>query len=87
MRLFIRSLFLYLLILFSYNVCAETVNINKASADALMYSIKGIGEAKARAIVDYREKNGPFKSIEDLSYVKGIGMATVEKNRDALTVE
>ncbi|BAU75267.1 Competence protein ComEA helix-hairpin-helix region [Metapseudomonas furukawaii] len=47
----------------------------------------GIGEAKARAIVQYREENGPFSSVDDLLEVKGIGVKTLEKNRDRLSIE
>lgn len=58
------------------------VNVNTADAATLADSLDGVGEAKAKAIVDYRTKNGPFKSADDLTNVKGIGAATVQKNRD-----
>jgi len=51
---------------------SKKININTASTDDLM-SIKGIGEAKAKAIVDYRKKNGKFTDLEQLTNVKGIG--------------
>ncbi|MGL4828915.1 MAG: ComEA family DNA-binding protein [Vibrio sp.] len=57
-----------------------TVNINTASAEELATLLKGIGIKKAQAIVDYREANGPFASIDDLTNVKGIGEATVRNN-------
>ncbi|EEY38151.1 DNA uptake protein [Vibrio mimicus MB451] len=57
-----------------------TVNINTASAEELATLLKGIGLKKAQAIVDYREANGPFISIDDLTNVKGIGEATVRNN-------
>ncbi|EEW11410.1 conserved hypothetical protein [Vibrio mimicus VM573] len=57
-----------------------TVNINTASAEELATLLKGIGLKKAQAIVDYREANGPFISIDDLTKVKGIGEATVRNN-------
>jgi len=61
------------------------VNINTASVDELV-SLPGIGKAYAQRIVDYRTKNGPFKRIEDLLNVQGIGDKTFEKIRSRLTV-
>jgi len=52
---------------------AETVNINTADKDTLMTVIKGVGEKRAEAIIAYREQNGPFKSIEELAEVRGVG--------------
>lgn len=63
------------------------VNINTADAAVLAERLNGIGEKKAQAIVEHREKNGPFKSVDDLKNVSGIGDATLEKNRDLLSVE
>lgn len=61
------------------------VNINTASA-AELATLDGVGEAKARAIVDYREANGGFASVAGLVNVDGIGEVTLEKNRAQLTV-
>lgn len=61
------------------------ININEASAKELM-SLKGIGEVKAAAIVEYRRANGGFRKIEDIMNVKGIGEKTFEKIRDQITV-
>ena len=58
----------------------EPVNINLASAEAL----SRVGLAKANRIVEYREAYGPFKHVAELAAVRGIGQATVEKNRDAI---
>lgn len=68
------------------SVQAAPIDINRADAAALDSAMVGVGAARAQAIVDYREQHGPFKSIEELSNVKGIGAATVERNRSNLTV-
>ncbi len=60
---------------------AGQVDINTADAETISAELNGIGLSKAKAIVEYREKHGPFRSVEDLSLVKGIGEKTVEKNR------
>jgi competence protein ComEA len=64
----------------------QTVDINTADAETLARVIDGIGVAKAQAIIDYRQANGPFKTVEGLVAVKGIGERTVERNRDRLSV-
>lgn len=66
-------------------VYAETLDINSASASMLADGIIGVGDKKAQAIIQYRNTNGPFASVDDLTNVKGIGPKTVEKNRDKLT--
>jgi competence protein ComEA len=58
------------------------VNVNTADAAALADSLDGIGASKARAIVEYRQQNGAFKTADELVNVKGIGARTVEKNRE-----
>ena len=59
-----------------------TININSADVEILTTQLTGIGPAKAAAIVEYREKNGPFAAVEDLVLVKGIGWKTMEANRE-----
>ena len=61
------------------------ININKATQPELM-ELPGIGEVKAQAIIDYREENGSFISIEDIKEVSGIGDKTFEKIKDKITV-
>ena len=61
------------------------MNINTASINELT-TLPGIGEVKARAIVDYRENHGPFKSVEELMMVSGIGEKTYEKLREKICV-
>lgn len=62
------------------------VNLNTASAEELDQVLVNVGPSKAKAIVEHRKANGPFKSVEDLAQVKGIGLATVERNRDLIEV-
>ena len=57
------------------------VNINTADAATIDRVLLNIGPSKAEAIVAYRKANGPFKSLEQLALVKGVGLKTVEKNR------
>ena len=64
---------------------AGTVDINAADAKAIADAMVGIGPSKAEAIVAYRKANGPFKSVDDLAHIKGIGAATIKKNRDKLS--
>lgn len=65
---------------------ADKVNINTADAAALDAVLVNVGPSKAQAIVDYRKANGVFKSAEELAMVKGIGLKTVEKNRDRIVL-
>ncbi|MGN5001429.1 ComEA family DNA-binding protein [Aeromonas sp. 80P] len=62
------------------------VNLNTASINELT-ALKGIGEKKAQAIVDYREKQGKFTTVDQLADVSGIGPATLEANRDMIIVK
>ncbi|MGH8584553.1 MAG: ComEA family DNA-binding protein [Gammaproteobacteria bacterium] len=66
-------------------LAADPVDINTADAAALEV-LDGIGPAKAAAIIAYREKNGLFKSVDDLILVRGIGEKTLEALRPSLTV-
>jgi competence protein ComEA len=63
---------------------ATPVNINKADAKVIAKSLDGIGATRAEAIVAWREAHGPFKKADDLKHVKGIGKATIERNRSAI---
>ena len=62
------------------------ININTASADELR-DLKGIGEKKAEAIIEFRKNNGPFKQPEDLIKVPGIGPKTFEANKKRIAVK
>ena len=62
------------------------VNLNTADESTLERELIGVGAVKAKAIVEHRTANGPFTSVDDLLEVKGIGAATLDKNRAKLTV-
>lgn len=81
----IRSLLLMLAGAFAMPAgWAGPVNVNTANAETLAAELNGIGLSKARAIVAYRTRNGAFKSVDDLTAVKGVGARTIELNRDLL---
>jgi competence protein ComEA len=67
-----------------WSLAATPVNINTADAATLAKSLDGIGDSKAQAIVAWRDAHGPFKSVDDLSQVKGFGPKTLERNRTAI---
>lgn len=83
LRTLLGSLLLSL-VLATSAFAADTVDINSADAATLASVLDGVGESKAQAIVAYREANGPFQSIDQLAEVKGIGLKTLEKNRDRI---
>ena len=68
------------------SAATERVNINTADAATLDRVLVNVGPAKADAIVAYRKTNGPFRSIDQLALVKGIGLKTIEKNRDRIVL-
>ena len=82
-----RKLLLMLLACFAFStsVFAGPVNLNTATAVELE-ALKGVGPVKAKAIMDYRAKNGSFKSVDDLEKVPGFGKKTVDSLRADLTV-
>lgn len=85
----IKTLFASLVLslaMFGSAIAGETVNINTADAATIDRVLLNVGPAKAQAIVDYRKANGAFRSMEQLALVKGIGLKTVEKNRDRIAV-
>ena len=72
--------------LFAVSAKAGPVNINTANIESLAKNIKGVGVKKAQAIILYRKTHGPFKRIDDLTKVKGIGSKLLEKNRADLRI-
>ena len=86
MKRVMRFILSLLLLAFATALFAEPLDINSATVEQLDKTLVGVGKVKAEAIVKDREKNGNFKSVDDLVRVKGIGPATLEKNRSKITV-
>lgn len=66
---------------------AASLNINKATSEEIAEAMTGVGQTKAAAIVKDREQNGEYITLDQLTRVKGIGLATVEKNRDKVSIK
>ncbi|ENW06713.1 ComEA family DNA-binding protein [Acinetobacter beijerinckii] len=67
----------------SVNIQSDKISLNKANLQQLQ-TLNGVGEKKAQAIVEYRQKNGGFKTVDELMNVKGIGPKLLEKNKAKL---
>lgn len=65
----------------------EQVNVNEADAETIAMVLDGIGAARAQAIVQYREENGDFSSLQELIMVSGVGEQTVERNSARITFD
>ena len=65
----------------------QPVNVNSASAEEIAEALKGVGMSKAAAIVTYRDENGPFKHVDELVNVKGIGIRTIDINREYILLK
>jgi len=83
----LRALIMAFACVFSLSAFAAPVDLNTATAEQLAQSLNGVGVAKAEAIVTYRNTHGPFTSVDQLTAVKGIGEATVEKNRSNISIQ
>ena len=70
----------------SITAIAGPVDINTADAETISAELQGVGISKAIAIVEFRKANGPFKSVDDLAQVKGIGERTIEINGFTITI-
>ena len=64
----------------------QSVDLNSASAEQLAATLVGVGAAKAQAIIRYRDEVGPFRSVEELEEVKGIGPSVVKRNKSRISV-
>lgn len=63
------------------------VDVNTATAEQLAEALTGVGPAKARAIIEYREQHGEFEHIDELVNVRGIGLRTLDRNRDKIDLD
>jgi len=81
-----KCILVLFLILPSVLYAGESVNINTANKEMLM-SIKGVGERRAEAIIEYRDKHGPFTTIDQLAEIRGIAQSLIDANRDTLVVK
>lgn len=81
-----KSILTVIFIFITGTAYAGPVNINTATAESLAVNIKGVGLKKAEAIIAYRHANGPFKSIDELVKVKGIGQKLIVNNKDNLLI-
>ena len=86
MMKFSRYVWPLIWLVFPLCALAGPVNVNTADAETIAAELKGVGLSKAKAIVEYRKKHGPFQDPGDLSLVKGIGERTVDLNRDDIQV-
>lgn len=90
MRLFRYFLLSLCLIITSVAFAEEPlppVNINTADVGTLTATLKGVGLSKAEAIIAYRQSFGAFKSVDELTAVKGIGESLLNKNRDNIVLK
>ena len=68
------------------NAYAESVDINSADAKTIAENLKGVGLKKATRIVEFRIENGPYRTIDDITKVKGIGPKILERNKEYIIV-
>ncbi len=87
MKNFNRLIIALVLSFFTSIAVAKAININTASAEEIATAMNGVGMSKANSIVSDRKQNGEFKTVQDLSRVKGIGTVTIDKNRENISVK
>ena len=83
---FLKYMLVVLILMISAVCFAGPVDINTADVQTLTSVLKGVGPAKAQAIVKYRNEHGPFKTTDDLVLVKGIGDKILQHNKENLSV-
>src|SRR5262245_59158371 len=83
----VRSLLFTILAMGATASWCAPVNVNTADAATIAASLNGIGTVKAQAIVDYRQKHGPFRTADELAQVKGISQKLINRNRADLRLD
>jgi competence protein ComEA len=69
------------------SIQAQPININQANVEEIAENLQQVGMVKAQAIVDYRDEHGEYHDIDQLLQVRGIGISTLELNKDLIVVE
>ena len=87
MKKFLIAVFMTALFIIQSQVSAQSIDVNQATLEELVENLNGVGAHKAQAIIDYRQQHGDFDSMEELLQVKGIGLSTLEKNKDRLVFD
>jgi competence protein ComEA len=82
-----KSIYILLSLIFSPVLWAGPVDVNSADAETIARELEGIGSARARAIVEYRQEFGKFASVDDLLNVAGIGERILDANRANIVIE
>jgi competence protein ComEA len=87
MKKILIAVFVTSLLIIHSQVFAQAIDVNQATLEELVENLNGVGAHKAQAIIDYREQYGDFDSMEELLQVKGIGLSTLENNKDRLVFD
>ena len=82
----LAALLLSTMMAFSAMAESSRVNLNTATAEQLAAALTGIGQSRAEAIVRYREQHGAFEHVDELINVAGIGLRTIDINRNRLSL-
>lgn len=82
-----RLFFAISLVLMSAVALAKPLNINTANEKEIAKTMYGVGPSRAKAIIKFREANGEFKTLDQMTQVRGVSTAILEKNRDKIAVE
>jgi len=87
MKKILIAVFVTSLLIIHSQVFAQAIDVNQATLEELVENLNGVGAHKAQAIIDYREQYGDFDSMEELLQVKGMGLSTLENNKDRLVFD